>query len=272
MRKLLIGLSILICFLANGQNPNTEYEKFRLFDFYQNQEFNFDTVIFDTVINNGFEFIISPLDSIEYFSTLNNYYQNLDFTGIEMYTPNARNLEKLAIQNDSLIRSSDSSFILIKKDTSYIIPRYTKEIGEGVGKSMAEKIYIGYIPKVSLYVFWVEGYEEGHFYSINRNSNKSMNFNGFPKYSPSRKFLLSSYYDVEIGYFENGFRIYTINGDSIKQVLSYENYDPDDQWGPEGMIWKNDTTLYMIRICFDYDRKPYKLRTIQKLIIKNTSR
>jgi len=192
-----------------------------------------------------------------------------------MYLPNARNFEKAILENDELIQYTDTTFTLSMQNGSLTIPKFTKTGGEGAGNSMDNKIYIGFASELDSFVFLQRSYEGLRFYTVNRKTNEKLYISGFPKLSPTGKFLLSSYYDIEIGFFPNGFNLYSLETNNTELVFEYWNEDFDNFWGPEGMIWKDDSTFYMIRIM------PYKEshngqwehRCLQKLEIKkNASR
>ena len=261
--------------IMHGQKKNETQNKFIISDFYREQIINYDTIISDTIEFKDYRFVLSSIDSVEYFSTLDNYFQNLDFYGIEMYLPNARNFEKAILENDELIQYTDTTFTLSMQNGSLTIPKFTKTGGEGAGNSMDNKIYIGFASELDSFVFLQRSYEGLRFYTVNRKTNEKLYISGFPKLSPTGKFLLSSYYDIEIGFFPNGFNLYSLETNNTELVFEYWNEDFDNFWGPEGMIWKDDSTFYMIRIM------PYKEshngqwehRCLQKLEIKkNASR
>ncbi len=253
-----------------GQENHETPRNFRLIDFYKEQIINYDTIIYDTIEFKDYRFILSSIDSVEYFSTLDNYYQDLNFRGIEMLLPDAMKYEESMLNRyDELIQYFDSSYILKLKNDIVSIPKYSPAAGEGFS-GYSVKTFIGFAPELELFVFREDIYEGLRFFTVNRNTNERIYMCGFPKLSPSGKFLLSSYYDIEIGFFKNGFDLYSLETENTNLIFQYWNLDFDNIWGPEGMIWKNDSTFYMIRIMpySESQNGQWVHRCLQKLEIK----
>ena len=90
-------------------------------------------------------------------------------------------------------------------------------------------------------------------------------FDGYPKYSPNKKRLITSYYDIEVGFYSNGFTLHEINDNTYKMLFNFYNQDIEASWGPEGMIWKDDDTLYFIRIAINIKDNSRILRFFQSV-------
>jgi hypothetical protein len=258
---ILLSSSLILFSSIQCQEKSSQVKNFSLSDFYKKQKITYSDIASDTIIYCGYELIFNSIDSNEYFSTLDNYYQFLNYPGIEMYVPKDKNYQNIALEKDLLISYKDSTFILKTNDSILYIPKYQRGSVDGLG-SLTITDYFGFISELNLFVFWVSGYEGGEFFAINKNTHERIRLNGIPKYSPNQKMILSSYYDIEIGFYSNGFELYNYKNDTFEMVLSYYG---EYHWGFEGMIWKNDNTFYFIRISLDSNKNPQVQRTYQSL-------
>jgi hypothetical protein len=244
--------------------PNEAINKvdkpFKLIDFYRKNKYDTDSIITDTTEIWGYRLIINSIDSLEYFTTLANYYQDINIPGIEMYIPHDKDFEMQLIWHNSNIDYKDSSYYLHINDSILEIPKFVPGRCDGMTFT-AIKTLMGIVPEINSFVFWSEGFEGGGYTLVNQKTGKRMAIAGFPKYSPNRKMILASYYDVEVGFYQNEIGFYTYQNDSITKFLRWA----EDHYGPEGTIWKNDSLIYFIRIsCDDLNSYMYK-RTFQSL-------
>jgi hypothetical protein len=237
---------------------------YNVVDFYKHRFTNIDTNIVDTIFEKNYILFFSSIDSIEYFSTLENYYQDLNIPKIEMNILEVARHEEKVLKRDTLISFHDSCFYINTKDSITIIPR--KPYGNTYGYE-ASLTYKGFIPELSLFVFWMDGFGGGSFYTYNLNSNETKKLFGYPKYSRDTSMLLLSYYDIEFDSYTNGFEIYKVNNNKYESIFKYSPQD----WGPEGMVWKNDSTLYFMRMTWDKERLRNKryLQSVKLRKIKN---
>jgi len=224
-------------FIENGTYNVVEYYKYK---FSQS-----DTNIVDTITKDDYKLFFSSIDSVEYFSTLENYYQDINIPHIEMNIQEVETFEEKVLNQNNFISLQDSVFLINTKDS--IIRIYKQPNSKNLAH-YSKSIYKGFIPELGLFVFWNEVHEGGSFYGININTKEKIFFYGYPKFSPNRTMILSSYYDIEFGFYVNGFELYNFKNDTIEKVFHYE---PTAGWGPEGMIWKNDSTLYFMRQTWD---------------------
>lgn len=224
---------------------------FSLSDFYKKQYFITDTNVSDTVVLNDYQLILNTIDSSEYFSTLDNYYQFLDYPKIEMCVPKDKDYELSAIARDNLINFEDSIFKISIVDSLITIPKYIYGSADGIGY-IAEIKYFGYVSDIGWFVFWEEGFEGGGFFAIDKENGERIRIPGFPKYSPNRELILSAFYDLDIGFFAHVLQVFEFNGYLTDKLIL--QYSPN--WGFEGAIWKDNTTIYFIRITYNSHKMP----------------
>ena len=255
-KLLLISISILF-YSANiySQSLSTQNE-FKISNFYKEQIFNTDTFISDTIQLYDYRLIFNTIDSIEYFSTLNNYYQFIDYPGIEQLIANNKEYKISAIARDNFINYDDSIFRINLGDSIYSLPKYITGYVDRT-KYLIENSYYGFISELGWFVFWEGGmYGGGGFFAIDIKSGERKEFCGFPKYSPNKDLILSSYYDFETIFLDRGFYLYELK----EKKLGNEIFHHDPYWGFEGTIWKDNSTIYFIRIEFSSGKQHNYIR------------
>lgn len=68
-----------------------------------------------------------------------------------------------------------------------------------------------------------------------------------PNFSPTGKFMISSYSDLVSGEMPNGIELYKADNDVIKTVFACELED----WGPEEIRWQSDSVIFIKRLHLD---------------------
>ena len=87
---------------------------------------------------------------------------------------------------------------------------------------------------------------------INIKNGSETYFWANPVLSPNKQSLVAFSCDLEAGFMPNGIQLYTINADTITQMLEKEI----DNWGPEEVKWESDTSLVIKRLRLDKDMQP----------------
>jgi hypothetical protein len=89
-----------------------------------------------------------------------------------------------------------------------------------------------------------------------------------PVFSPEHNFFISYNMDLSLGnpfqdgYVYNGLALYEIRNKRIIEIFT-----SDLTWGPEDVCWKDNNTIYIEQICFDYDKEK-RTQRFKKLIIE----
>ena len=148
-------------FIENGTYNVVEYYKYK---FSQS-----DTNIVDTITKDDYKLFFSSIDSVEYFSTLENYYQDINIPHIEMNIQEVETFEEKVLNQNNFISLQDSVFLINTKDS--IIRIYKQPNSKNLAH-YSKSIYKGFIPELGLFVFWNEVHEGGSFYGININTKE----------------------------------------------------------------------------------------------------
>ncbi len=92
---------------------------------------------------------------------------------------------------------------------------------------------------INAYVIYCSVNESGSVWLINKNNGDSLETIGFPFASPNKKQFICCNMDLEAAFTLNGFELFDHTNDKyIRKGLREIN-----NWGPEKIKWKDDTTL-----------------------------
>ncbi len=94
-------------------------------------------------------------------------------------------------------------------------------------------------PNINAFVIACSFYESGNVWLINKATGDSLETIGLPIVSPSKKHFGCASLDLEAAFAFNGLEIFNYDGNSYKLIGTRELTN----WGPEKIMWKNDTTL-----------------------------
>lgn len=92
---------------------------------------------------------------------------------------------------------------------------------------------------INAFIISCSFYESGNVWLINKATGDSLETIGLPIVSPNKKHFACASLDLEAAFAFNGLEIFNYDGNSIKSIGARELTN----WGPEKIMWKNDTTL-----------------------------
>ena len=164
-----------------------------------------------------------------------------------------------AIARDGILVNYEDSHVQILNlgDSIYSLPKIHYLSYVDSTKYLIENSYYGFISELGWFVFWEGGmYEGGGFFAIDIKNGERKEFCGFPKYSPNKDLILSSYYDFETIFLDRGFYLFELK----EKKLGNEIFHYDPYWGFEGTIWKDNSTIYFIRIEFNSGKQHNYIR------------
>ncbi len=186
-------------------------------------------------------------DTLHHYDTLFFGTRKLVFTPLE-----AKGFDSITdmgfvpdiLDNDCELIQQDAKFISQKDSTISI--RCTN--GQKVvltehlncdGDEYIDYTYGGQLDKTPFVVFKV-GYDERLDYLIiNLNTGKQVKTWGTPSLSSDDRFLVSSSYDLDVGFLHNGIQVFSMGKDSLKLLWQQEF----TRWGPEELKWLDKQTV-----------------------------
>ena len=111
-------------------------------------------------------------------------------------------------------------------------------------------------------LFRVQWEEGNNYFLLNSLTGDKTYTIGRVFFSPNNKFLISINGDIEAGYSSNGFQLFSF--DRNKNLKEIWNYSPD--WGPEEIMWIDNTTL-IVKGYYFYGEKWEKKLIYKKMKI-----
>lgn len=114
--------------------------------------------------------------------------------------------------------------------------------------------YIGKFKEVGLYIIRIQYYEMGEYMLINNKTGTKTKVWGEPKLSPDKKHIACASNAIGYDVMPNGIQMWVIQKGDLKLEWEYKQ----EQWGPDGLIWKNEKTLYFIKYIPDFISKTKK--------------
>jgi hypothetical protein len=192
---------------------------------------------------------IPVADTLHHYDTLFFGQHAVVFTPI---TPTE--FDKLADQgfsgdsrgDDSPLIARDKEFIS-KKDSTFTIRCANNQIVKLTeqcscdGDDYIDYTYGGRLGNTPFLVFKVGYYEKLDYLLINLNSGKKVTTWGMPELAPDGKKLISTSYDLDVGFMHNGMQLFEVEPDSLHTLWEKEL----ENWGPEEIKWLDNKNLYV---------------------------
>lgn len=99
--------------------------------------------------------------------------------------------------------------------------------------------YVRYLPDMQQHLVFGGYYESSDFVLVSATSGKQLHVWGEPYLSPDRKFVICPSYDLEVGFNNNGFELYSYQNGELQQIGEVELKN----WGPGDVKWIDNRTF-----------------------------
>lgn len=172
---------------------------------------------------------------------------------------NDRDFEKP--DNKNVIRKNDTlSLYLESHQKKEYIDDTTGKYNEQTGYSYVRYFYAGNIKKLNSDIIYVAESEYRNFSLLNRSTGNEIYIPGWPLFSPGDNCFVAAKFNVADDF--NGLCIYTFNKGGIEKIAEVET-----EWGPVILKWKNDTTIYIKCLDYDFEKANYVKVVYRKAVI-----
>jgi hypothetical protein len=234
-------LFLILCFLftACGTNGPSVSQNKAISDALKTARLADTLHHFDTVNCNNRKIVFTPIGNTEFDKTID--------TG---FVPSF-------VDGDcALLLKQDAEFISTRDSTIFIRCANGKKVVLTEHTHCDGDLYIEYTYGGKLdhspFILFKVGYDEKLDYLIiNLNSGKQIHTWGVPSLSPDAKYLISSSYDLDVGFLHNGIQAYRIGTDSLTFLWQQEF----TTWGPEEVKWADKRTLFIKQASPDQQNK-----------------
>lgn len=116
---------------------------------------------------------------------------------------------------------------------------------ESEGAPHVEFSYLGPSPVPGLHIVEYALYEGGGWIVVSSLSGRQWVVSGEPRFSPDRRWMATTIYDLEAGYHRNHLDVWAVEADSLRRVLALEG---GEEWGGANLRWLTNDTIEYQRI------------------------
>lgn len=163
---------------------------------------------------------------------------------------NALPAEKLADpeSSESIMLAKDSPLVNRRDDTLFFsltnggfakLPDYKAD-----SDSFVSYKYLGRMHAIDQFVCLASFYEGYSYILVNGSTGDTTFICGTPSLSPDHKTLIAGNVDLEAAFSYNGFEMFSIQGNKLKQIGARML----NKWGPNKVKWKTNNELLVERI------------------------
>lgn len=158
-----------------------------------------------------------------------------EFDAIPALVPDTSEAANIATAAGKVVRSGDSLIMQLGNGGQKVLVQNHHD-----GDDYAQFTFQGYMPEIQRWLVLNIGYEWFSYELISTHTGESISTIGIPRFSPDKKYFLTSNADLVAEFTTNGFELYQITKDG---AVAAQNYFPE-KWGPVDIRWKDANTLY----------------------------